>query len=120
MGGKKRHPIFSMSFASVYPHYVAKAERKGRSQTEVDEVICWLTGYSHGELARQIRTGVDFETFFAEAPRLTPRRKLIVGVVCGVRVEDVPDPLMRKIRYLDKLVDELAKGKAMEKILREN
>jgi len=112
------HRIFRMSFASVYPLYVAKAEKKGRTKAEVDAVICWLTGYSQRELAGQVKKQTDFETFFKEAPKLNPARTLIKGVVCGVRVEDVQEPLMREIRYLDKLVDELAKGKAMEKILR--
>ncbi|WP_312771345.1 DUF2200 domain-containing protein [Pseudoxanthomonas mexicana] len=112
------HHIFATSFASVYPLYVQKAERKGRTKAEVDEVIRWLTGYDQAGLERQIVAKTDFQTFFAEAPHLNPRASLIKGVVCGVRVEDVDDPLMQKIRYLDKLVDELAKGKAMEKILR--
>ena len=112
------HRIFTTSFASVYPLYVQKAERKSRTKDEVDAVIRWLTGYDQRGLQRQIDTGVDFGTFFAEAPRLHPNVSLITGLVCGVRVEAVEDPLMRKIRYLDKLVDELAKGKAMEKILR--
>ena len=107
-----------MSFASVYPHYVQKAEKKGRTKKEVDEVICWLTGYSAQMLAKQIKEGTDFETFFAEAPSLNPKARKITGVICGYRVEDIEDPLMQKIRYLDKLVDELAKGRAMEKILR--
>ena len=114
-----KHRIFTTSFASVYPHYVTKAEKKGRTKAEVDTVICWLTGYTSQELERQLKDGKDFETFFEEAPRLNPLRKLIKGVVCGVRVEDVPEPLMREIRYLDKLIDELAKGKAMDKILRD-
>jgi hypothetical protein len=112
------HRIFTTSFASVYPLYVQKAERKGRTRAEVDQVILWLTGYDAAGLERQIRDEVDFETFFAQAPALNPNASLIKGVVCGVRVEDVDDPLMQKIRYLDKLVDELAKGKTMEKILR--
>ena len=107
-----------MSFASVYPLYVAKAEKKGRKQAEVDAIICWLTGYSQKELERQLKKETDFETFFKEAPKLNPARSLIKGVVCGVRVEEIQDPLMREIRYLDKLIDELAKGRAMEKILR--
>jgi hypothetical protein len=107
-----------MSFAKVYPLYVAKAEKKGRTQAEVDEIICWLTGYSQEELDAQLEKQVDFETFFAEAPQPNPARSLIKGVVCGVRVEDIEEPLMREIRYLDKLVDELARGKVMEKILR--
>jgi hypothetical protein len=113
-----KHRIFTTSFASVYPLYVAKAEKKGRTRGEVDEVICWLTGYSQPELAEQLKKQTDFETFFNEAPKLNPSRALIKGVVCGIRVEDIEDPTMREIRYLDKLVDELAKGKAMEKILR--
>ena len=114
------HRIYKMSFASVYPLYVAKAEKKGRKKTEVDEVVRWLTGYSQKELDAQIKSQMDFETFFAQAPKMNPARALIKGVVCGVRVEDVPEPLMREIRYLDKLVDELAKGKAMEKVLRKD
>lgn len=113
-----KHRIYSMSFASVYPHYVAKAEKKGRSRQEVDEIIRWLTGYSQGDLEAQIEKQTDFETFFAEAPQPNPSRNLIKGVICGVRVEDIEEPTMREIRYLDKLIDELAKGKAMEKILR--
>ena len=112
------HRIYRTSVASVYPHYVAKAEKKGRTKEEVDEVLCWLTGYGPSELGAQLEQGADFETFFAEAPAPNPSRKLITGVVCGVRVEDIEDPLMQEIRYLDKLVDELARGKAMEKILR--
>ena len=107
-----------MSFASVYPLYVAKAEKKGRKKSEVDAIICWLTGYSQKELKEQLKKETDIETFFNEAPQLNPSRSLIKGVVCGVRVEEIQEPLMREIRYLDKLVDELAKGKAMEKILR--
>ncbi|ADU29325.1 DUF2200 domain-containing protein [Evansella cellulosilytica] len=113
-----KHKIYTMSFASVYPHYVNKAEKKGRTKTEVDEIIRWLTGYSQEELETQIEKQTDFETFFAEAPKLNPSRKLIKGVVCGVRVENIEEPTMQEIRYLDKLIDELAKGKAMEKILR--
>lgn len=113
-----KHRIFATAFAKVYPMYVAKAERKGRTRKEVDQIICWLTGYSPAELRQQIKKETDFETFFAAAPAMNPKTSLIKGVVCGVRVEEVEDPLMRKIRYLDKLVDELAKGKAMEKILR--
>ena len=112
------HRIFSTAFARVYPMYVQKAERKGRTQDEVDQVIRWLTGYDQAGLQAQIDRQADFETFFAEAPALNPDRARIKGVVCGVRVEDIEDPLMRELRYLDKLVDELAKGKAMEKILR--
>ena len=113
-----RHRIFSMPFAKVYPLYVQKVERKGRTRAEVDTVIRWLTGYSPARLQAQIDAQADFETFFAQAPAIHPNAVLIKGLVCGVRVEDVPDPLMRNIRYLDKLVDELAKGKAMDKILR--
>lgn len=113
-----KHKIYTMSFANVYPHYVAKAEKKGRTKAEVDEIICWLTGYSQEELEAQLGRQVDFETFFAEAPQLNPSRSLIKGVVCGIRVEDIEEPLMQEIRYLDKLIDELAKGKAMDKVLR--
>lgn len=113
-----KHRIYTTSFASVYPYYIAKAEKKGRTQSEVDAIICWLTGYTQRELAGQLKKQTDFETFFAKAPKLNPSRKLIKGVVCGVRVEDIEEPTMREIRYLDKLIDELAKGKAMEKILR--
>ena len=109
-----------MSVESVYPLYVAKAERKGRSKTEVDEIICWLTGYSQDGLVEQLEKQTDFETFFANAPQLNPSRALIKGVVCGVRVEDIEEPTMKEIRYLDKLIDELAKGKAMDKILRKS
>jgi hypothetical protein len=111
--------VFRMSFASVYPHYVQKAEKKGRKKKEVNEVICWLTGYSPQALAKQIKQKKDFETFFSEAPSLNPNASKITGVICGVRIQEIKDPLMRKIRYLDKLVDELAKGRPMEKILRE-
>ena len=114
-----KHRIFTTAFSSVYPHYVAKAERKGRTQAEVDEVIRWLTGYSQSALDAHRSQGTDFETFFAKAPSMNPRRELVTGVVCGVRVEVVEDPLMREIRRLDKLVDELAKGRPMAKILRE-
>lgn len=114
-----KHRIYTTSVASVYPHYVAKAEKKGRTMAEVDEIIRWLTGYDQDGLERQLGNRTDFETFFAEAPQLNPSRKLITGVVCGVRVEAVEEPIMQEIRYLDKLIDELAKGKAMEKILRE-
>lgn len=113
-----KHRIYTMSFASVYPAYVAKAEKKGRTRAEVDTIISWLTGLSPAELEARLADKCDFETFFATAPRLNPDRTLIKGVVCGVRVEDVEEPLMREIRYLDKLIDELARGKAMEKILR--
>jgi len=110
--------IYKMSFSKVYPLYVSKAEKKGRTKTEVDEIICWLTGYSQKELEAQLERQVDVETFFNEAPQLNPARNLIKGVVCGVRVEDIEEPMMQNIRYLDKLIDELAKGKDMEKILR--
>ncbi|MBX3638461.1 MAG: DUF2200 domain-containing protein [Rubrivivax sp.] len=110
--------VFAMKFAAVYPMYVQKAQKKGRTQAEVDRVICWLTGYSQAGLDQQLKREVDFRTFFAEAPALHPNRSLVTGVVCGVRVEEVAHPLMQLIRILDKLVDELAKGKAMEKILR--
>ena len=110
--------VYRMSVAKVYPLYVTKAERKGRKKSEVDAVICWLTGYSQRELEGQLKKEKDFETFFKEAPKMNPARALIKGVVCGVRVEEIEDPTMREIRYLDKLVDELAKGKVMEKILR--
>lgn len=113
-----KHKVYTMSVASVYPHYVTKAEKKGRTKTEVDEIIRWLTGYSQEEFEAQLEKQTDFETFFVEAPQLNPSRTLIKGVVCGVRVEDIEEPTMQKIRYLDKLIDELAKGKAMEKILR--
>lgn len=113
-----KHRIFTTSVASVYPHYVTKAEKKGRTKSEVDEIIRWLTGYRQEELEAQLERRADFETFFAEAPRPNPSRELIKGVVCGVRVEEIEEPTMREIRYLDKLVDELARGKAMEKILR--
>lgn len=113
-----KHKIYTMSFASVYPHYINKAERKGRTKAEVDEIITWLTGYSQEGLEAQLEKETDFETFFAEAPQLNPSRSLIKGVICGVRVEDIEEPTMQEIRYLDKLIDELAKGKAMEKILR--
>ncbi|MFZ2462974.1 MAG: DUF2200 domain-containing protein [Caldibacillus thermoamylovorans] len=113
-----KHKIYTMSVASVYPHYIAKAEKKGRTKSEVNEIICWLTGYSQEQLEEQLEKQTDFETFFAEAPQLNPARTLIKGVICGVRVEEIEQPTMREIRYLDKLIDELAKGKSMEKILR--
>ncbi|MEX2209723.1 MAG: DUF2200 domain-containing protein [Patescibacteria group bacterium] len=112
------HRIYKVSFASVYPFYVAKAEKKGRTKSEVDEIIRWLTGYHQKELEKQLEKQTDFETFFKEAPSMNPSRSLITGVICGVRVEDIKEPTMQEIRYLDKLVDELAKGKAMERILR--
>ncbi len=115
---EKKHPIYTTSFASVYPHYIAKAEKKDRTKRDVDKIIRWLTGYSQRQLMAQVRKETDFETLFADAPRMNPDRALITGVVCGVRVEDVEEPTMREIRYLDKLIDELAKGKTMAKILR--
>ena len=113
-----KHRIYTMSVASVYPYYVAKAEKKGRTKAEVDEIMRWLTGYSAEEMAAQMETQIGFEHFFAQAPHLNPARALIKGVVCGVRVEEIEEPTMRDIRYLDKLIDELAKGRAMAKILR--
>jgi hypothetical protein len=115
-----QHRIYRMKFSSVYPMYVQKAERKNRTREEVDRVICWLTGYSLAELREQLRLETDFEAFFAAAPHFNPNASLIKGVVCGVRVEDIEDPLMRKVRCLDKLIDELAKGKGMDRILRQN
>ncbi|MGD8809231.1 MAG: DUF2200 domain-containing protein [Gammaproteobacteria bacterium] len=114
----KQHRIYRMSFASVYPLYVNKAEKKGRTKAEVDEIIRWLTGYSQKSLEARLKAETDLETFFADAPKLNPQRTLIKGVVCGVRVEDIEEPMMREIRYLDKLIDELARGKKMENILR--
>lgn len=114
----KKHRVYTISVASVYPHYVAKAEKKGRTKAEVDEIIRWLTGYSQKGLEAELKKKTDFETFFAQAPRMNASRSLIKGVICGVRVEDIKEPLMQELRYLDKLIDELAKGKAMEKILR--
>ncbi|MBW4438942.1 MAG: DUF2200 domain-containing protein [Pleurocapsa minor GSE-CHR-MK-17-07R] len=113
-----KHRIYTMSVSSVYPHYVTKAEKKGRTKTEVDEILRWLTGYSQDELEAQLEKQTDFETFFADAPHMNPSRALIKGVICGVRVEEIEEPTMREIRYLDKLVDELARGKTMEKIFR--
>jgi hypothetical protein len=113
-----KHRIYTISVASVYPHYLAKAEKKGRTKAEVDEIICWLTGYDEAGLAAELEARTDFETFFAKAPRLNPARAQITGLICGIRVEAIEEPLMREIRYLDKLIDELAKGKAMAKILR--
>lgn len=113
------HQIFAMKFAKVYPLYVQKAERKGRTREEVDQIICWLTGYDAAGLRQQIEQESDFETFFAKAPAIHRNSSLIKGVVCGIRVEEIEDPLMQRIRYLDKLIDELAKGKTMEKILRQ-
>ncbi len=114
-----QHRIYRMKFSSVYPMYIQKAERKNRTEEEVDHVICWLTGYSRAELQNQIELQSDFETFFDKAPMFNPNAALIKGVVCGVRVEEIEDPLMQKVRYLDKLIDELAKGKALDKILRQ-
>ena len=114
----KKHRIFTTAFASVYPHYVEKVEKKGRTRQELDEVICWLTGYTPKALTEQIERRTDFEAFFGEAPALNPHVTKITGVICGVRIEDIEDPLMRNIRYMDKLVDELAKGRPIEKILR--
>jgi len=113
------HRIYSISVASVYPHYVAKAEKKGRTRAEVDEIICWLTGHTAETLQRELEAGTTFQDFFEQAPQMNPQRSAITGVVCGIRVENIDDPLMREIRYLDKLIDELAKGKAMQKILRQ-
>ena len=113
-----KHRIYTISFASVYPMYIAKAEKKDRTKAEVDEIIRWLTGYSQKELEAEMQKQTDFETFFANAPELNPKRRLITGVICGVRVEEIEEPVMQEIRYLDKLIDELARGKAMEKILR--
>jgi hypothetical protein len=118
MNNKSNNRVFGMKFANVYPLYVQKAERKNRTKEEVDQTVCWLTGYTQEGLHQQIELGNDFETFFAQAPAMNPNRSLIKGVVCGVRVEEIEDPLMQNIRYLDKLIDELAKGKAIEKILR--
>ena len=114
----EKHRVYTMSFASVYPMYVAKAERKQRTKAEVDKIICWLTGYSQTELDAEIVKYTDYETFFANSPKLNPSRKLITGVICGIRVEDMEPSTMQEIRYLDKLIDELARGKAMDKILR--
>ena len=115
-----KHRIFTTSVASVYPHYIAKAEKKGRTKAEVDEIIRWLTGYSQEAFEALLENKTDFETFFAEAPQMNPSRALIKGTICGVRIEEIEEPTMREIRYLDKLIDELAKGKAMEKILRKD
>lgn len=110
--------VFAIKVASVYPHYLAKAEKKGRTKAEVDEIIRWLTGYTQARLEKHLKDKTDFETFFAKAPRLNPARKQVTGVICGVRIEEIENPLMREIRYLDKLIDELGKGRPMEKILR--
>jgi hypothetical protein len=114
----KNERIYRIKFASVYPHYIAKAEKKGRTKAEVDEVIHWLTGYSQTQLEDQINKQVDLETFYSQAPKLNPSRKLITGMICGVRVGDIKEPTMQEIRYMDKLIDDLAKGKSMDKILR--
>jgi hypothetical protein len=113
-----KHNLYATSFAKVYPYYIAKAEKKGRTKAEVDEVICWLTGYTQKGFETQLEKQTDFQNFYIKAPKMNPARTLITGVVCGIRVEEIEDPLMREIRYLDKLIDELAKGKPMEKILR--
>jgi len=113
-----KHRIFTTPVAKVYPYYIAKAERKGRTKAEVDTIFCWLTGYTPKQFEKQLKQSVDFETFFTKAPKMNPARKSITGLICGIRVEEIKDPLMRELRYLDKLVDELAKGKTMEKILR--
>lgn len=114
----QKHRIYTTSFASVYPYYIAKAEKKGRTKEEVDEIIRWLTGYTQKQLEDILHDETDFETFFTKAPKLNPNRKLVTGVICGIRVEEMEDSIMKEIRYLDKMIDELAKGKAMEKILR--
>ncbi len=114
----KKHRIYTMSFASVYPLYIAKAEKKGRTKAEVDEIIHWLTGYTQKGLDGCINKEINFEIFFDKAPKLNPKRKLITGVICGIRIDEIKDPLMKEVRYLDKLIDELAKGRAMDKILR--
>ena len=119
MNNKSNDRVYKMKFAGVYPLYVQKAERKNRTKGEVDQIICWLTGYSQAGLQQQLKQENDFETFFAQAPAMNPNRSLIKGIVCGVRVEEIEDPLIQKVRYLDKLIDELAKGKVMEKILRQ-
>ena len=117
-GAPAKHRVYTISVASVYPHYLTKAEKKGRTKDEVDQIIRWLTGYRQAQLDAHLRKKTTFEDFFAAAPKLNPSRSLITGVICGVRIEEIEDPLMRELRYLDKLIDELAKGKAMEKILR--
>ncbi len=118
MNAKNNQRVYKTSFAKVYPYYIEKVEKKGRSKQELDEVICWLTGYTQAALESELERGTDFEAFFTDAPKLNQNRQLITGVICGVRVEEIKEPLMREIRYLDKLVDELAQGRAMEKILR--
>jgi hypothetical protein len=119
MRDSRNNRIYTVSFASVYPMYIQKAERKGRTKAEVDEIICWLTGHTQATLEAELQKQTDFETFFTKAPALNPQRRLITGVICGVRVEQIEEPVMQEIRYLDKLIDELANGKAMEKILRQ-
>lgn len=114
----KKHRIYGMSFAGVYPHYVTKAEKKGRTKAEVDQIIRWLTGYSQKDFEKQLKNKTNFEDFYTKAPKLNPARTLVTGVICGVRIENIDDPLMREVRYLDKMIDELAKGRPMEKILR--
>lgn len=114
-----KHRVSTLSVASVYPHYIAKAEKKDRTKAEVDEIFRWLTGYTHSAISKHLEAQTDFETFFAQAPKLNPHRSLVRGVICGVRIEEIDDPLMREVRILDKMIDELAKGKAMEKILRQ-
>ncbi|MES3004854.1 MAG: DUF2200 domain-containing protein [Patescibacteria group bacterium] len=114
----KKHRIYTMSFASVYTHYITKVERKSRTKKELDEIICWLTGYTQKKLEKQVEKQTNLEDFFAQAPKLHPNRSLITGVICGVKIEEIKNPLMREIRYMDKVVDELAKGRPMEKILR--
>ncbi len=116
----KKHRIYTMTVSSVYPFYIAKAEKKGRTKQEVDEIICWLTGYSQKELEKELAKESTFEDFFANAPHMNPARSSITGIICGVRLEEIEDPLMREVRYLDKLIDELAKGRPMEKILRDS
>lgn len=118
MKSNNNHRIYKVSFGSVYPYYILKAKKKGRKKNEVDKIICWLTGYTQKGLEKQIVLETNFEDFFKKAPKLNPKRKLITGVICGVRLENIDDPLMKEIRYLDKLIDELAKGKEMETILR--
>lgn len=116
---QQKHRVYTMSFASVYPHYITKAKKKERTKAEVDEIIRWLTGYTQKQLEKVLEDETDFETFFKQAPKMNPKRKLITGLICGVRVEDIKEKTMQEIRYLDKLIDELARGKAMEKILRD-
>ena len=114
-----KHRIFTTPVANVYPFYIAKAEKKGRTKAEVDAIICWLTGYTPKQFEKELKQQTDFETFFKKAPKKNPKRKLITGLICGIRVQDIEDPLWRELRYMDKLIDELAKGKSMEKILRQ-